>query len=128
MRLKKVVAVFSVAVTVAWLTMPAWAQKGDKFQNPYVQAELEEQATRVITIETAVGTVTRYKGVSLPQVDAAASSNWGLHSLDLSNSRYLEFDQINTSNVKSLVPVWAAQTFIYRFGSGHGSDEAGLGF
>ena len=30
--------------------------------------------------------------------------NWALHNLDLAGTRYSPLDQINTSNVKSLVP------------------------
>ena len=113
MRLKKVVTVLSLAIVVSWLAMPAWAQKGKKVDpNPYTQAEIDEQAARVVTTETAIGTLTNYKGATLPQVDAATSTDWSLHSLDLSNSRYVPLDQIKTSNAKSLVAVWAQQTYI----------------
>jgi len=37
------------------------------------------------------------------------SANWPLHNLDLAGSRYSTLDQINTSNVKSLVPRWLFQ-------------------
>jgi len=35
--------------------------------------------------------------------------NWALHNLDLAGTRYSPLDQINTSNVKSLVPRWLFQ-------------------
>jgi PQQ-dependent dehydrogenase (methanol/ethanol family) len=40
----------------------------------------------------------------------AQSINWPLHNLDLAGSRFSAMDQINTSNVKSLVPRWLFQT------------------
>jgi quinohemoprotein ethanol dehydrogenase len=40
---------------------------------------------------------------------APASVNWPLHNLDLAGSRFSPLDQINTSNVKSLVPRWLFQ-------------------
>src|SRR5258708_3854683 len=35
--------------------------------------------------------------------------NWPLHNLDLAGGRYSPLDQINTANVKSLVPRWLFQ-------------------
>jgi alcohol dehydrogenase (cytochrome c) len=40
---------------------------------------------------------------------AAQNVDWPLHNLDLFGSRYSPLDQINTSNVKSLVPRWLFQ-------------------
>src|SRR5262245_25501090 len=40
---------------------------------------------------------------------AATTVNWALHNLDLAGSRYSTLDQINTRNVKSLVPRWLFQ-------------------
>jgi glucose dehydrogenase len=40
----------------------------------------------------------------------AQSVNWPLHNLDLAGSRFSLLDQINASNVKSLVPRWLFQT------------------
>jgi len=40
---------------------------------------------------------------------APATVNWALHNLDLSGTRYSPLEQINTSNVKSLVPRWLFQ-------------------
>jgi alcohol dehydrogenase (cytochrome c) len=40
---------------------------------------------------------------------AATTVNWALHNLDLAGSRYSPLDQINTRNVKSLVPRWLFQ-------------------
>ena len=39
----------------------------------------------------------------------ATTVNWPLHNLDLAGSRYSTLDQINRSNVKSLVPRWLFQ-------------------
>jgi len=106
---KKVIAVLSVAVFVLGLVTPVLAQK-DKFQkeNPYLQVELEDQALRTETIQTDYGTLIRYKENAPPKV-SADSTDWGLYSLDLSNSRYADLDQINTSNVKSLSVAWVSQ-------------------
>src|SRR5919107_978177 len=41
---------------------------------------------------------------------APRSVNWALHNLDLAGTRFSPLDQINTSNVKSLVPRWLFQT------------------
>src|SRR5713226_7492968 len=38
-----------------------------------------------------------------------ATVNWPLHNLDLAGSRYSPLDQIDRSNVKSLVPRWLFQ-------------------
>jgi quinohemoprotein ethanol dehydrogenase len=40
---------------------------------------------------------------------AATTVNWSLHNLDLAGSRYSPLDQINTRNVKALVPRWLFQ-------------------
>jgi len=40
---------------------------------------------------------------------SAANVNWALHNLDLAGSRFSPLDQINVSNVKSLVPRWLFQ-------------------
>ncbi len=39
-----------------------------------------------------------------------ARGDWPLHSLDLHNSRYAPFDEINTSNVASLAQAWSFDT------------------
>ena len=49
-----------------------------------------------------------------PRVDAqrpgsATDGNWPLHNLDLAGSRFSTLDQINTKNVKALVPRWLFQ-------------------
>src|SRR5262245_23539751 len=49
-----------------------------------------------------------------PQIGAQGQSrpttvNWSLHNLDLAGTRYSPLDQINRSNVKSLVPRWLFQ-------------------
>jgi quinohemoprotein ethanol dehydrogenase len=43
------------------------------------------------------------------QRKAVTSVDWPLHNLDLAGSRFSPMDQINTSNVKSLVPRWLFQ-------------------
>src|SRR5437899_2747411 len=43
------------------------------------------------------------------QNHAVTSVNWPLHNLDLAGSRFSTMDQINRSNVKSLVPRWLFQ-------------------
>ena len=40
---------------------------------------------------------------------AEGTANWTLHNLDLAGSRFSALDQINASNVKSLVPRWLFQ-------------------
>ncbi|HEX7793434.1 MAG TPA: PQQ-binding-like beta-propeller repeat protein, partial [Vicinamibacterales bacterium] len=40
---------------------------------------------------------------------APTTVNWALHNLNLAGTRYSPLDQINTSNVKSLVPRWLFQ-------------------
>ena len=45
----------------------------------------------------------------LAQRQDARSVNWALHNLDLAGTRYSPMDQINRSNVKSLVPRWLFQ-------------------
>ena len=40
---------------------------------------------------------------------AVTTVNWPLHNLDLAGTRYSAMDQINRSNVKSLVPRWLFQ-------------------
>ena len=47
-----------------------------------------------------------------PRVEAQArptTVNWALHNLDLAGTRYSTLDQINRSNVKTLVPRWLFQ-------------------
>ena len=46
---------------------------------------------------------------SAQQRNAVTSVNWPLHNLDLAGSRFSTLDQINTSNVASLVPRWLFQ-------------------
>jgi quinohemoprotein ethanol dehydrogenase len=43
------------------------------------------------------------------QTNALKSVDWALHNLDLAGSRFSAMDQINRSNVKSLVPRWLFQ-------------------
>ncbi len=111
MSWKKVVSVLSVAVILAVLSMPASAQKGqkDKVQDPYDELAAQELAAQGTRTVTSLGTLIQYDHPPL-QVDAATSANWELHNLDLAGSLYCPLDQINTSTVKSLVPVWQAQT------------------
>ena len=45
----------------------------------------------------------------LAQRRDSAPVNWALHNLDLAGTRYSPMDQINRSNVKSLVPRWLFQ-------------------
>ncbi len=58
------------------------------------------------------GTLGHPPGLTLTaQQRPAASStvNWPLHNLDLAGTRFTPLDQINRSNVKSLVPRWLFQ-------------------
>src|SRR6187401_123969 len=43
------------------------------------------------------------------QQKTGSSVDWPLHNLDLAGSRFSGMTQINTSNVKSLVPRWLFQ-------------------
>ncbi len=111
MKLKKLSAFFSIAVTVAVMTVSASAQKGNKgkWQDPYDELAAQELAAQGTRTATPLGTLIRYDH-PLPEIDAATSFNWQLHNLDLSGSMYCPLDQISTSTVKSLVAVWQAQT------------------
>ena len=55
---------------------------------------------------------------------APTTVNWALHNLDLSGTRYSPLDQINTSNVKSLVAemVVSARCHRWRQQSDHSGD------
>ncbi|MBI4469269.1 MAG: PQQ-binding-like beta-propeller repeat protein [Acidobacteria bacterium] len=115
MRVKGFASVLISTVLIASLGGPlVEAQnKGTvELENQSVRAGLGEEATRVTVGRTTVGTVTRYDENVPPKVDAATSTNWLLHNLDLANSRYVDMDQINTTNVKSLVRVWEVPQMI----------------
>jgi alcohol dehydrogenase (cytochrome c) len=47
--------------------------------------------------------------ISAPQPSAGSSLDWKLHNLDLSGTRFSPATEINSSNVKSLVPRWLFQ-------------------
>ena len=49
------------------------------------------------------------RGLAAAQRAAPSSANWTLHNLDLAGTRYSTLDQINTRNVKTLVPRWLFQ-------------------
>lgn len=101
MRFKKGLAVLSVALFVFGLVMPVLAQK-DKFpqkDNPYLEAELADQALRTETTVTKFGTLTRYLENAPPKVNAADTTDWQLYSLDLSNKRFADLDQIDRKSV-----------------------------
>src|SRR5262245_9195191 len=74
-------------------------------------------STRVIAVVVlAIGIAAAIPAASrwLPRLAAqtrtpATTVNWPLHNLDLAGSRYSTLDQINRSNVKSLVPRWLFQ-------------------
>ena len=107
MRLTKLVAFLSVAVVVASLAVVAVeAQKGDnvqdKVKNPYIEITGQAQAK-------VAGPTIRFDE-PLPEVNAATSTEWRLHNLDLVQTRYVALDQINTSNARSLSPRWLFQT------------------
>ena len=52
-----------------------------------------------------------FAGVAGAQLIAAGQNvNWALHNLDLAGTRFSTLDQVNASNVKSLVPRWLFQT------------------
>src|SRR5262249_48121744 len=58
----------------------------------------------------ALGTVTGpLTSLAAQQRAAATNVNWALHNLDLAGTRFSPLDQINTGNVKSLVPRWLFQ-------------------
>jgi quinohemoprotein ethanol dehydrogenase len=59
-----------------------------------------------VAIVSAVLTAPR---VSAQRPNATTTVNWPLHNLDLAGSRFSALDQINTSNVASLVPRWLFQ-------------------
>ena len=51
----------------------------------------------------------QWRHVAAQTPAAAPTINWPLHNLDLAGSRYAALDQINRSNVKTLVPRWLFQ-------------------
>jgi quinohemoprotein ethanol dehydrogenase len=68
----------------------------------------------VIALSGSIAVVAILSGAGTLRVDAqrmaaATSVDWPLHNLDLAGSRFSPLDQINTSNVKSLVPRWLFQ-------------------
>src|SRR5689334_20854950 len=71
---------------------------------------------QAIAAALAIGSVAAFSGTPhvAPHITAqtrtpATTVNWPLHNLDLAGSRYSTLDQINRSNVKSLVPRWLFQ-------------------
>ncbi len=101
--MRRFITLLGMVVVVAWLASgPVGAQKGEKIKkHPYAGIATPEDAVKGPTI--------KYDH-PLPTVNAATSTNWTLHNLDLSGTRYSTLDQINTSNVKSLAPRWLYQT------------------
>ena len=57
----------------------------------------------------AIAMVVATASLAPAQRQAVRSVDWPLHNLDLAGSRFSPMDQINTSNVKSLVPRWLFQ-------------------
>src|SRR5919198_4754271 len=55
------------------------------------------------------GTLPLGRQIAAQSQTPAATANWPLHNLDLAGSRYSTLDQINRSNVRSLVPRWLFQ-------------------
>ena len=64
---------------------------------------------RRFAVLLSIITVSALLASSAQQRNAGASANWPLHNLDLAGSRFSTLDQINTSNVASLVPRWLFQ-------------------
>ena len=65
-------------------------------------------AVKIATVISAIGFVAVF-GTHAPargQAPGTAPVNWALHNLDLRNSRYALFDDINAGNVGSLVEKW----------------------
>ena len=62
-----------------------------------------------LAVLLSLGTVLATASVVPAQRKAVTSVDWPLHNLDLAGSRFSPMDQINTSNVKSLVPRWLFQ-------------------
>jgi glucose dehydrogenase len=105
--MRKLVVFLSIAVVVASVAVVAvQAQKGEKLQNPYLKLAKEAGAQ----VQAVAGGKLLTYDHALTQVDAATSTDWVLHNGDLSNTRFSSLDQINTSNVSSLVPRWQFQT------------------
>ena len=50
-----------------------------------------------------------YARSARPEKVAVSSVDWALHNLDLAGRRFSTVGQINTANVKSLVPRWLFQ-------------------
>src|SRR3954465_14378431 len=58
----------------------------------------------------AVPGILQWAPLAAAQARAAATTvDWPLHNLDLAGTRYSTMDQINRSNVKTLVPRWLFQ-------------------
>jgi quinohemoprotein ethanol dehydrogenase len=67
--------------------------------------------TRTATAAALVGALTAWGGVrpGAQQNTSGRSVDWAMHNLDFAGSRFSTLDQINTNNVKSLVPRWLFQ-------------------
>ena len=65
-------------------------------------------ALKIATVIAALGSVAVFatRASVRGQAPGAATSNWALHNVDLQNSRYAPFDDINAGNVGSLVEKW----------------------
>jgi PQQ-dependent dehydrogenase (methanol/ethanol family) len=73
------------------------------------------RASLLMMLALAAALLAGPKGSALRTVlaqgtDAKRNVNWALHNLDLAGTRFSTLDQINASNVKSLVPRWLFQT------------------
>jgi outer membrane protein assembly factor BamB len=116
MKLKKIVALLSIAlVTASVAVMTAKAQKGKNY-TVKLQHQFEEATTPLCETDDAdqaaqaktKGAVLIQYDNPLPQLDAA-SNEWSLPGGDLGSTRYSTLDQINTSNVKSMSVRWIQQ-------------------
>jgi quinohemoprotein ethanol dehydrogenase len=66
------------------------------------------RALKIATVIAVLGSVAAFatRASVRGQAQGAATSNWALHNVDLQNSRYAPFDDINAGNVGSLVEKW----------------------
>src|SRR6266542_4854257 len=71
---------------------------------------MKQRGLLTLACLTLIATVVAFaSGLVAQGPNAANTVNWPLHNLDLAGSRYSTLNQINRSNVKSLVPRWLFQ-------------------
>src|SRR5688500_8396611 len=70
------------------------------------------EVVKIATVIAALGSVAAFatRASVRGQAQGAVTSNWALHNIDLQNSRYAPFADINAGNVSTLVEKWRYDT------------------